>query len=189
MCENEEQEFCSLWYFYNIWFSNTKRQKCPKPCSVLKYSGKLDYWEQDWTENPTNFILYIRFSPPVKATVYEEYQSYILSAECFGLVSIHRLGEAWRQNKQSPEIGNTQSGRSITDLFSQSQIWQGISQYVGEIHQGGHQISISYPVRPIRNTSILTMSEEMDILEKVDINMNNQSCHLHRFKRTDQKDG
>ena len=121
--------------------------------------------------------------------VYEEYQFYILSAECFGLVSIHRLGEAWRQNKQSPEIGNTQSGWSRTDLFSQSQIWQGISQYVGEIHQGGHQISISYPVRPIRNTSILTMSEEMDILEKVDINMNNQSCHLHRFKRTDQKDG
>ena len=72
----------------------------------------------------------------------EEYQSYILSAECFGLVSIHRLGEAWRQNKQSPEIGNTQSGRSRTDLFSQSRIWQGISQYVGEIHQGGHQISI-----------------------------------------------
>ena len=82
ICENEEQEFCSLWYFYNIWFSNTKRQKCPKPCSVLKYSGKLDYWEPDWTENRSNFILYIRFAPPVKATVYVEYLIY----DFFGMV-------------------------------------------------------------------------------------------------------
>ena len=78
----------------------------------------------------------------IRSVPVQEYQSYILSAECFGLVSIHRLGEAWRQNKQSPEIGNTQSGRSRTDLFSQSQIWQGISQYVGEIHRWTSNINI-----------------------------------------------
>ena len=95
--------------------------------------------EQKQRHQLANLNLQFQF----QCTVYEEYQSYVLSSECFGLVSIHRLGEAWRQNKQSPEIGNTQSGRSRTDLFSQSQIWQGISQYVGEI--GGHHISISIP--------------------------------------------
>ena len=82
ICENEEQEICSLSYFYNTWFYNPKILKCPKSCSVVKYSGKLDYWEPDWTENPANFILYIRFSPPVKATVYEEYLIY----DFFGMV-------------------------------------------------------------------------------------------------------
>ena len=108
--------------------------------------------------------------------------------ECFGLVSIHRLGEAWRQNKQSPEIGNTQSGRSRTDLFSQSRIWQGISQYIREIHRWTSNINTQsgqFGTHPFWQC----MLEEMDILEKVDINMNIQSCHLHRFKRTDLKDG
>ena len=84
ICENEEQETCSLWYFYDIWSYDHKKIQCPKPCSVVKYSGKLDFWEwsPDNSGNGANFILYIRFAPPVNATVYEEYLIY----DFFGMV-------------------------------------------------------------------------------------------------------
>ena len=53
------------------------KYKCPKPCSILEYSGKLDYWEPkyDWQSNNT-MIIYLRFQSPEVITIYEEYLIY-----------------------------------------------------------------------------------------------------------------
>ena len=73
-CENEYQDDSVLNQFYNYDFYNSN---CPKPCSIIQYTGKLDYWDS-WDREPNDsiFTLYIRFAPPLTTTVYEEYLIY-----------------------------------------------------------------------------------------------------------------
>ena len=79
-CENEYQDDSALNQFYNSDFYNSN---CPKPCSIIQYTGKLDYWDS-WDREPNDsiFTLYIRFAPPLATTVYEEYLIY----DIFGMI-------------------------------------------------------------------------------------------------------
>ena len=79
-CENEDQDHSALNQLYDYDFYNSN---CPKPCSIIQYTGKLDYWDS-WGREPFDltFTLYIRFAPPLATTVYEEYLIY----DIFGMI-------------------------------------------------------------------------------------------------------
>ena len=83
-CENEEIEDLALWDLYMESFYQTN---CPKPCSIVQYTGRLDAWDS-WSRYDNDstisapFTLHIRFAPPVNAKVYEEYLIY----DIFGLI-------------------------------------------------------------------------------------------------------
>ena len=63
---------------------------CPKSCSVLEYTGFVDYTGKDqlkfYTQNPneTFFSLAIRYKPPAMVTLYEEY----LIIDSYGMVGV-----------------------------------------------------------------------------------------------------
>ena len=75
ICKNEEQESCAVQVenWVNV-TTKTAKYKCPRPCSITKYSGKLDFWEPNAIEK--SFTFNLRFAPPVNATVFEEYLIY-----------------------------------------------------------------------------------------------------------------
>ena len=75
-CETTDEDDNALLNMYYGGFLH--KYKCPKPCSILEYSGKLDYWEpKNDAGNPNNtFILYLRFQYPEVTRVYEEYLIY-----------------------------------------------------------------------------------------------------------------
>ena len=73
-CENTTEDDEALSAIYDKGF--LYKYKCPKPCSILEYSGKLDYWELKY-DNPNNtMIIYLRFQSPEVLTIYEEYLIY-----------------------------------------------------------------------------------------------------------------
>ena len=79
-CENEDQDETALYQFINYDFYNSN---CPKSCSIVQYTGKLDYWDS-WERKPNDsiFSLKVRFAPPLTTTVYEEYLIY----DIFGMI-------------------------------------------------------------------------------------------------------
>ena len=73
-CKNEEEMECSLCVLYNEYFY---KSKCPRPCSIVQYSGRIDYWERkDSNLNDFSFRLSFRFASPAKTKVYQEYLVY-----------------------------------------------------------------------------------------------------------------
>ena len=65
---------CSLCVLYNEYFY---KSKCPRPCSIVQYSGRIDYWERkDSNLNDFSFRLSFRFASPAKAKVFQEYLIY-----------------------------------------------------------------------------------------------------------------
>ena len=73
-CETTNEEFDS---FLNIYNGYVNKYKCPKPCSILEYSGKLDYWANKYDQQSNNtIIIYLRFQIPEVITIYEEYLIY-----------------------------------------------------------------------------------------------------------------
>ena len=79
-CENENQDNDALYEFHDNDFYNSN---CAKPCSIIQYTRKLDYWDS-WEREPNDsiFILYIRFAPPLTTKVYKEYLIY----DIFGMI-------------------------------------------------------------------------------------------------------
>ena len=77
ICETETEQDCSYFYF-NIYEAN-----CSKPCSIVQYTGRVDYWEENNSnlEN-SSFTFYLRFTPPLTSTVYQEYIIY----DIFGMI-------------------------------------------------------------------------------------------------------
>ena len=75
-CNTHEEDDNALWNMDAEGF--LYKYKCPKPCSILEYSGKLDYWEpKNDHGNPNNtFIINLRFQYPEVTKVYEEYLIY-----------------------------------------------------------------------------------------------------------------
>ena len=62
LCKTPKEINCILGIAYN----NFSASICPKPCSILEYSGKVDYWDpksETKTLN-TTFMLTLRFIPP-----------------------------------------------------------------------------------------------------------------------------
>ena len=75
-CETTNEEFDA---FLNIYNGYVYKYKCPKPCSILEYSGKLDYWEPKYYSSKSSnntMIIYLRFQSPEVITIYEEYLIY-----------------------------------------------------------------------------------------------------------------
>ena len=77
-CQIDEEIECAFNVFYNEYFYNSN---CSKPCSLVQYSGRIDFWEYK-NSNDSSFTVSLRFAPPVKSTVYEEYLIY----NFFGMV-------------------------------------------------------------------------------------------------------
>ena len=75
-CETPKENDYALWNMYNNGY--LYKHKCPKPCSILEYSGKVDYWEPKYnTDNPNDtMIIYLRFQTPEVTTIYEAYLIY-----------------------------------------------------------------------------------------------------------------
>ena len=70
-CRNEEDIKDALFLLYNEYFY---KSNCSKPCSIVQYSGRIDYWNYiPENRNDTCFRFYLRYAPPEKATVYQEY--------------------------------------------------------------------------------------------------------------------
>ena len=70
-CENETEQDCSYQYF-NIYGAH-----CPKPCSIVQYTGRIDFWDDAESNlDDLKFKFYLRFSPPLISTVYQEYIIY-----------------------------------------------------------------------------------------------------------------
>jgi len=75
-CKSPKEDGKALQKIWNKIYNH----KCPKPCSILEYSGKLDYWEPKY-DNPNNtVIIYLRFQSPEVTTIYEEYLIYDFNA-------------------------------------------------------------------------------------------------------------
>ena len=75
-CESPEEDDNALQKIWNKIYNH----KCPKPCSILEYSGKLDYWEPKYY-NPYNTVkIHLRFQSPEVTTIYEEYLIYDFNA-------------------------------------------------------------------------------------------------------------
>ena len=63
LCKTQKEINCILEKAYD----NFSASICPKPCSILEYSGKVDYWDSkiDSSLTPnTSFVLTLRFTPP-----------------------------------------------------------------------------------------------------------------------------
>ena len=88
-CESYEEESCfwEVFYGFNI---NPYLTTCQKSCSVLEYSGSVDYSQekgyvyQPPYKNTTYFSLVVRYNPPGTETVYEEY----LIVDFYGMVGV-----------------------------------------------------------------------------------------------------
>ena len=76
-CENDTEEECN---YHSLLIYNTIY---PKPCSIIQYNGKIDFWALN-EENLDNasFIFYLRYAPPLTTTVFEEYVIY----DIFGMI-------------------------------------------------------------------------------------------------------
>ena len=76
-----EDQFCESEQKLNhsyVAYDEFKRTKCPKSCSIIEYTGKLDYWDPktvSQTKN-TSFVLTLRFAPPEAIKVFEEFLIY-----------------------------------------------------------------------------------------------------------------
>ena len=73
-CETTKEEDDAFQNMYDGEF--LYKYKCPKPCSILEYSGKLDYWEPKYYNPNNTMIIYLRFQSPEVITIYEEYLIY-----------------------------------------------------------------------------------------------------------------
>ena len=71
-CQIDEEIECAFNVFYNEYFYNSN---CSKPCSLVQYSGRIDFWDYK-NSNDSSFTVSLRFAPPVKSTVYQEYLIY-----------------------------------------------------------------------------------------------------------------
>ena len=76
-CEDIKEQQCSGENF-QIYAAN-----CLKPCSIVQYTGRVDYWEDANSNLETSsFTFYLRFSQPLTSTVNQEYIIY----DIFGMI-------------------------------------------------------------------------------------------------------
>ena len=73
-CNSTEETAEAFWEIFDE-FENVD---CAKLCSILEYSGKIDYWDpKSDSETPnTTFAITIRFAHPATLKVFEEYLIY-----------------------------------------------------------------------------------------------------------------
>ena len=77
ICETETEQECSFQNFYYY------GANCSKPCSIVQYTGRVDYWEENNSNlEESSFTFNLRFSPPLMSTVYQEYIIY----DIFGMI-------------------------------------------------------------------------------------------------------
>ena len=77
-CQSNKEMECALNVINDKYFYQSV---CSKPCSISQYSGRIDFWDYK-NLNDSSFKVSLRFAPPVKSTVYEEYLIY----NFFGMV-------------------------------------------------------------------------------------------------------
>ena len=70
VCQSEKERKCA---FHVTWYDVFSPSICPKPCTVLEYSGKIDYWQEKPIRRKKNFNLKIKYGAPEVVTVHEEY--------------------------------------------------------------------------------------------------------------------
>lgn len=74
-CYPETEDVCTAWeYFYKI-YNGICTLKCLKSCEIEEYTGKIDYLYQR-PEELNRFIIVIRYSPPYKVSLTQEYLIY-----------------------------------------------------------------------------------------------------------------
>ena len=73
-CNSTEENAEAFWEIFDE-FENVD---CAKLCSILEYSGKIEYWDpKSDSETPnTTFAITIRFAYPATLKVFEEYLIY-----------------------------------------------------------------------------------------------------------------
>ena len=73
-CKSLDELTCAL----NVIFTRYLLQSnCPRPCSIVQYSGKVDSWEyMPSNRNDHSFTIILRYAPPAKVKVYQEYLIY-----------------------------------------------------------------------------------------------------------------
>ena len=72
-CEHKDDVQCALEIIY---WKYIRHSNCPKSCSIVKYSGRIEYWDQNHYRNESSLTIYLFYSPPVKAKVYQEFLIY-----------------------------------------------------------------------------------------------------------------
>ena len=74
-CIDYEQELCFFDSFYDIIY----KANCSKPCSMVQYNGKIDFWDlNESNQNESSFVINLRFAAPLTSTLHEEYLIYDL---------------------------------------------------------------------------------------------------------------
>ena len=71
VCQNENEKRCA---FNVTWYDVFSPSICPpKPCILLEYNGKIDYWQEKPISCKNNFNLKIKYGAPEVVIVHEEY--------------------------------------------------------------------------------------------------------------------
>ena len=71
VCQNENEKRCA---FNVTWYDVFSPSICPpKPCTLLEYNGKIDYWQEKPISGKNNFNLKIKYGAPEVVIVHEEY--------------------------------------------------------------------------------------------------------------------
>ena len=70
VCQSEKEQKCA---FNVTWYDVFSPSICPKPCTLLEYSGKIDYWQEKTISQKNNFNLKIKYGAPEVVIVHEEY--------------------------------------------------------------------------------------------------------------------
>ena len=75
-CDSHSEESEKAWSFIKFYlFFGEATTKCLKSCTMQEYEGKIDY-EVPRPEPSNMFLLVLRFAPPYKVKVTEEYLIY-----------------------------------------------------------------------------------------------------------------
>ena len=71
VCQSEKEQKCA---FNVTWYDVFSPSLCPaKPCTLLEYNGKIDYWQEKPISRKNNFNLKIKYGAPEVVIVHEEY--------------------------------------------------------------------------------------------------------------------
>ena len=71
-CEFDDDMKCALDVMY---WKYVDHSNCPRPCSIVRYYGKVDFW-QPWNSSDSSFSIDFKYAPPTKEKVYQEYLIY-----------------------------------------------------------------------------------------------------------------
>ena len=70
-CEFDDDMKCALDVMY---WRYVDHSNCPRPCSIVRYYGKVDFW-QPWNSSDSSFSIDFKYAPPTKEKVYQEYHN------------------------------------------------------------------------------------------------------------------